>query len=419
MEIPRRNRRTAAVVAGVVVLSAGLSAAEAAKPKAPAGPAPAGPRAQEYAKGADFFAPPRDRAVRAFRVTYDSEAVSLDMEIEFLWRKLLRRELGGPVKAAGYSGLRTQRHSRRGIAGTSRCMEVVTLTGEAVGPEGTAERVLANLCKELREVLKARHRDHAADLQDRLVRTELELRKVRDSLEEVIKKQRKLTQEHGVTTFDAGELDKQIKLLNASQQSLLLELAAKRARLKALIGQIAAVTRKGRERAATDEIVRELVKIVRLQERALEMARETGKRRTISAAEVAAIEVKVAEAKVQLAERKEKVLTMVGGGLLARLNGELVTLQLDTTELEAKLAETNKQVDSLRKQRALAQVHGVALKSDVELAELLRRELVKKRATLKRMLLNYVPPSLTVIGLAKPAEPVKRPKSRPPSPRVE
>ncbi|MCX5646896.1 MAG: hypothetical protein NTZ17_19785, partial [Phycisphaerae bacterium] len=117
----------------------------------------------------------------------------------------------------------------------------------------------------------------------------------------------------------------------------------------------------------------------------------------VSAAELAAAEKNMAQARIDLARRREELSKQAGGGQLEEFTRELSRMAIDKAEKEAQLQIVRKQLDEV--QRQLAQV----LAFDPEAARLRTAQeslnITSGRvAELQMRLSNLQPPMVTMIG---------------------
>jgi hypothetical protein len=124
--------------------------------------------------------------------------------------------------------------------------------------------------------------------------------------------------------------------IQAEMEKVSMDLAGKKMRQNEVAEQVKRLTVESAAKAKDDPLLAELEKVVKLREEELAATKGLAKANVVSAAEVNACEVKVADARVELLKRKE-ASSAAGRESLAKLRDEEVTLSLDIGELEARL----------------------------------------------------------------------------------
>ncbi len=196
---------------------------------------------------------------------------------------------------------------------------------------------------------------------------------------------------------DARNLGGQRSELARNVQSLELQLAGLEARQKAIQEQIAATRDGGNKRLAEDTVTQELQRLVEISEHNLSQLRQSAQAGRVSAAELAEAEKNMAQARIDLARRREELSGQAGGRQLDEFTKELSRLAINKAEWEAQLQIVRKQLDEV--QRQLMQ----ALTFDPEAARLhMAQESLDitsgRVAELQMRLSNLQPPIVTTIG---------------------
>lgn len=125
------------------------------------------------------------------------------------------------------------------------------------------------------------------------------------------------------------------------------DLYGKRARLDAIKKQIALLRDSGQTQVKEDPIVKELEHIVQLREEQFKQTQAAVGQKVATDSDVREAELKVLEAKVQLAQRREAVVNASVGELLPRLNNEQAMISVDIAEIDAKKHYIQDQIDKL------------------------------------------------------------------------
>jgi len=132
--------------------------------------------------------------------------------------------------------------------------------------------------------------------------------------------------------------------------SLGAELAGLQAQRAAIIEQIA----KAKEKLDTAQkeqqlVLNELAQVAKLCEDELARTQVLWKSGTATRAEVAKAQVAAAQSRADLADRRRALVSEAGGGLLGRLNEQLVDAQIAIATTQARLKETERSLDDLEK----------------------------------------------------------------------
>jgi len=328
-------------------------------------------------------------------------------------RKLIREKLSIPANQAidshaFFNVVPTEDTSGSG-AGPLRLKTHAILLQMSLGvmkdKAAVAEQILDEVCKRLAERVQRWHGEDLDAVDQKLRSLDKQIVQATRQVEQAVIQEKEIRDKHGITTFDTDELEKQAKDLSASRQQLALDLAGKKARLEAIQRHIARVSAMAENRAERDTISKELAKIVAIREQVVAAQKRLYKTGAVSQGDILELEAKLAEAKVRLAERREKLVEMAGGGILTKLNGELATLGMDAVELEAKLKITDEQLLALARRRVQARIHGATVKADFSMAVKLRTDLTQERYKTLERSREYVCPQLTVVGPREPKTP--------------
>jgi chromosome segregation ATPase len=175
---------------------------------------------------------------------------------------------------------------------------------------------------------------------------------VRRQLKEVQKQLAQAAPQPSHTDAEAVNLGGQKNELTRRAQVLELDLAGIDARCKALQEQIGAAREEGNKQLAQDPVTQELEKFLTAREESLANIKKTAD--AGAAVAIAQAEERVAEARVDLARRREEVSRRAGGGQLEDFTKELGHLVIDKAEKEAQLQTVRKQLEEVQKQLAEA-----------------------------------------------------------------
>jgi hypothetical protein len=133
-----------------------------------------------------------------------------------------------------------------------------------------------------------------------------------------------------------------------------LEVAGIDARRQALQEQIAMIREEASKRLSEDVVTQELQKLVGAGERNLAQLQQSAAAGGVSVAELAEAEKNLAQARIDLARRREELSKQAGSGQLEEFTKELSHLAIDKAEKEAQLQIVRRQLDDVQKQLAEA-----------------------------------------------------------------
>jgi hypothetical protein len=151
----------------------------------------------------------------------------------------------------------------------------------------------------------------------------------------------------------AGERLKEVQKMSSDLRGLDMEVVGKKARAEAIAKMINDLRARSETDVKKDPIVKELEQVVQLRAQAVGEA-EKGRRippPTATEAEVREAQVKLIEAKVQLAQRREAVINAAAGELLTRLTQEEATLGIDLAELAGKQGFVTERINAAQSAR--------------------------------------------------------------------
>jgi hypothetical protein len=264
------------------------------------------------------------------------------------------------------------------------------------GRKADAGEILDEIIDQLRTLLKERYETYTTELREDLSATTAQLKADRAELEKVRVVEKGLRKSVS-KDIDYEEMDHQLKQHSRSAAAFRLELAGKRARLRAALRKIDEIRMLAQKKADDDPVTKELTQLVRIREDGVKRQEQLVRQGAADMASLQSAQGRLAEAKVRLIERKESILQLAGGDVLARLNEELAVLGLDTVELEAKGTMIEAMSVELRKQRKCMLDHTEAETRIAQLEEAISKYEAKPQQ-LRERLDECDPPSLTVVG---------------------
>ena len=365
------------------------------------------------ASGPTRFASPELRASRKALIIYDRRTASgrsartqyahrsFPLLLRDLPDEIVRRRLAVPdrVPTSRYGRLtistkRVSSEDYRPKENVEALWFTMTLTLQE-GQKAGAGEILDEIIDRLRTLLKEQYERYTTELREDLSATTAQLKADRAELEKVRVVEKGLRKSVS-KDVDYQEIDQQLKQHIRSAAAFRLELAGKRARLKAALRKILEITIVAQKKADNDPVTKELTKLVLIREDGVKRQEQLVQQGVADTASLQAAQGKLADAKVRLIERKESIIQLAGGDVLARLNEELAVLGLDTVELEAKERTIQGMSVELRKQRKCILDHAEAQTRITELENAISKYEVKP-AQLRERLDECEPPSMTVV----------------------
>lgn len=318
------------------------------------------------------------------------------------------------VNWTGYIGY--QNRMAEWAAGSGYIRMVVAIEIKDKTMEAKGEQAL--VAREILEDAVARLKLRAAQLweaesrlQDRKLRALDEARaQLAAHLDMLERQQANLRADAGGGPLDEATLNGMLRDIETLRRQLAMDTVGKRARVEAIREQIAEVAKKAEAGIKDDAVVAQLEEIVKKRTQQLKLAnlrlqqvnkagapREDGF--TVEQ-EFLKAEIALLEAQAKLAERRELVSQAAGGDVLARLNAELSTLNVDLAELDARTAACTEQrtrlADLLQRAGQYARM--------VDEAESLRKSVseIGDKLIAQRIEQAHVqPPSVEIIGGVK------------------
>lgn len=354
-------------------------------------------------------------AARLFTVTFDPNILSLSIGRNSELDSLLRSDdvlgvvahglLGVPEgRAADY--VQINRVSWNTVAGDSPRRRAITcvvtaMVGGRYGfpeilPAGT--EILDAAAEVLEEALKAAYERSLEELKGQQAEFEKQVADGEQLMEPIKAKIADLRKEAEKAgwMFESIEASlKRVRDVEDQVQELEMDVEARKARQAALAERIAAINAEMAEKLKGDAISVELERVVKARQEQLEAIRRMADSGRASRDDLVEAEVKLAEAKARLVERREAVARAAGGDLLTRLNGELAMLAVDRAEAEARFALVTRRLAEARKALQMYREIG-ALEQELSGHQGRANQSAAELANIKRRLDGAMPPEVKV-----------------------
>ena len=177
---------------------------------------------------------------------------------------------------------------------------------------------------------------------------------IRTQLEQVQKQLSQVAPSASHTDANAVNLGGQWHDLTRRAQGLELDLAGIDARRKALQEQIAAIGDEAGKRLSEDVVTQELRKLVEIGEQNLSQVQKSVESGRASTAQLTEAQKSLAQARIDLARRREELSRQTGGDQLEEFTKELSRLAIDKAVKEAQLQVVRRQLDQVQKQLSQA-----------------------------------------------------------------
>jgi hypothetical protein len=183
-----------------------------------------------------------------------------------------------------------------------------------------------------------------------------------------------------------------------------LEIEQMQARQKALQQAVAELAEKAKAEIGDDRVADQLVHIVKLSEQRLLRVRKLAAENQATPAEVAEAEERLARAQIDLLQRREHIRQRAGGGMLAKLQEELVRAGIETREAAGGFADLKeyrgslqRRAEEIRKRQARRQTVGEVLQWQIRIARNNILQALENRNDLDTSLREMGKPSVSVL----------------------
>jgi len=336
------------------------------------------------------------------RVMYDGESLpSGSSTLTYLARShgVLETAVAETIKEPPHYRLdiRIMEQRHHGSAYTLMCQ--VDLTLEAEGAEAQARKALAAVIVRLRDALAKAAKQQQEILRKELAAVSKEVDLARVNMTRLQEHRASLAKEAGMPDPDRNRILSRTKSLESKRESLAVDVAGLRVRIKATQEQVAKLAAKASRAAKDDPVAAELTKVVEYKERKLRRHEEAHAQGKATKAEVMEAAARLAEAKARLAERRQQAATAAAGQLLAELNTQLVRDSIALVEKEAELKAVAEQIKPLQAPALLLMADQYAtVDYDLRLARERYSRALNRRASLQADLAATRAPTVIVIG---------------------
>jgi len=301
--------------------------------------------------------------------------------------------------------------SETAFGGSSRFVEIRTLERQASeasneislllslevclpsGVKPAAEEFLKAIVSNFREAVEVVYRseyDRLANqtqvMQEQVAYAERELKEIQRSLVEFSDRD-----------FSYDGLRKSITLLNAHLQDLQMDRALQEARRDSVLKRIAEIREEADRILRDDTIATELGQIINRRVGELKNAKGKVDAGMLPQGDLAAMEDKLAMAKIDLARRREELAKTGSAAGLAQLTAELTTITLERDRMEAREQQLRRQLDQARAMlERSSDYERLEIKCDIARKNLMEAETANSKAN--QRLRMFQMPTITVVG---------------------
>ncbi len=263
--------------------------------------------------------------------------------------------------------------------------------GEGMKP--AARELMDALVINLRDALERVYRNEMGRMDNQI---QLGAREVSYADSELKEVQQRLT-DLSDRDLSSDALRSNIADIMAQLQSLRLEKVSQEAYREGIVKQVSEIQAQVEKTVANDVITDELKQVIQRRVTELDNTRQKINAGVVPSGELAAVEDKLATARIDLARRREELGKTGSAAGLGKLTAELATVTLERDRNQAKEEQLLSQLDEARGSLGRsAEYERVKLKLDVAKQNLKEAETLFNRAKQKARMLSV--PSVSVIG---------------------
>jgi len=257
-----------------------------------------------------------------------------------------------------------------------------------------AEEFMNSLIDNLRSALRGAFDEYSEKLKHQL---NLAAEEATLAEEELVGKQAELRHISGSHDLSRYAILRDISSLRQKLQTAKMEQASNKALMEATTKRIAQIEADLKEEIGKDRVTDELQRMFELQLDRLQRTKKLVQQGSVSSAELADAEEKLARARIELAKRREELSKSAGGDRINSLNQQLSDYSIQVTRAEAEILNLENQLTDAESLLAITDSYELlSLKMDIAKQNL--EETLLWRARLGRNARSIQPPDVTVIG---------------------
>ena len=354
------------------------------------------------AGGMEGAPPPCTMGLAVLRVTYDEDSLpggsgtlAYIAQSDAVLKDAVRETLDKPVDVRVNMRVLQEAPRRTGTTALVQ-LDLVVL---AEVPQAQVRKLLAAVTGGLDKALANSAAQQRELIRKELLETATELDKAKSGLADAQKARAQIVTQSGMGYSSSKTILSRIADLESKRQSLEVEVAGLRVRVKAMQDQVARLAAKAEAAAKDDPVAAELAKVVEFREFELKRGEEAHRQGVATKSEVMQAAAQVAEVKARLAERRQQAVAAAAGELLTALNHDLVHDSIRLVEKEAELEAVTSQLKPLRDPKLLGlSAQYDTLSDEVSMAERRFQTALQRQSDLQSRLAAVRAPTIIVIG---------------------
>ncbi len=261
-----------------------------------------------------------------------------------------------------------------------------------------AERYLAETCKQLMRVIEEQARADVAAQGERMKAADAAVAAATKHYAELQAQRDAMVIEFGGVGLSTEEVRGQLANRANEHREIQSRLSATEAEREAITRLIAESEAMVANRLREDPVLEELSRIVALREADMKRLEDLLKAGTASDSDLNDSVARLAEARIEMARRREEVARGVGEERLTQLNQQLARLPIESGELQARLGSVAGDMDRLQKALPMVARFEREIRLPLEAAEGSLGQTIRARDELRARLDSARPPQITILG---------------------
>ena len=256
-----------------------------------------------------------------------------------------------------------------------------------------AEELMKAVVENLRTALEKAHSDYSSRFEGQLKSAEMEVDAAEVNFRDLQERLRGLS---GGRDLRRERINQDIEMLNAQLAEERMQLELHEVSENDLGRRMSLVRAEAKERVQEDAVTSELEEMIRRQIQELENAAKLVESGRTDVADVAEVRDKLSRAKIELADRREKLRQSAGGELAFKLQDKIAHLSTEMSLSQARLAQLEKRLVTAKQLLAKADdFELLSIKADVARRDL--QEVMELRNGLRRRKRMVQSPIVSVI----------------------
>lgn len=259
--------------------------------------------------------------------------------------------------------------------------------------QALAVKLMNVVVANLKDALNKAHSDYSSRFEGQLKSAEME---VHEAELNFINFQANLRELSGGRDLRRERISEDIEMLNAQLVEGRMQIELHRVSEDDLLSRMTRASAEAEERVKEDAVTRELAGMIQRQMMELENAEKLAESGRTPLSDVAEIRDKLSRAKIELADRREKLRQSAGGKLVGMLQDKIAHLSTERNLAQARLAQLEKRLVMSKDLLAKADnFELLSIRADVARRNL--QEVMELRNRLRRRVRMVQPPMVSVI----------------------